>query len=437
MLELEEILLKTTEDSLSLEKLVESENVERVDNDIIFKNINFGDVKIDLSNNLIFSKSNLNIGFFQIGNKYLNEENQKFNYKKLIFCECKINSLIFSGSTNLELSIEKCEINELKFFNIFYSQRQGEISPNSVKNFEITKSTIKLLDIKKCKFAGKFYINPQNRNYSDSKCINEIKIIDSTFEKNFKLHNVVNEKFEIDNVDFNANADFYKSKFLSKGRECIVFNGINFKKLALFGDTEFHMKLIFQYVTFESHNHFKSCLLKNGIDLEYTNIQKEINFYGIVLKNVDNTSQETYRIIKSQFDKLGNRIEANLYHSYELEQRNRNLSYFSPNKWALIIHKYSSYYSQYWLLPLFWILVVSYLTNLYLDYEKFNFLTNLFNWNLNELKIELKDLIKYSSIVNFDKSFSEEHVEAFVFNKISLGYLYYQLVTAVRKDTRK
>ena len=149
MLELEEILLKTTEDSLSLEKLVESENVERVDNDIIFKNINFGDVKIDLSNNLIFSKSNLNIGFFQIGNKYLNEENQKFNYKKLIFCECKINSLIFSGSTNLELSIEKCEINELKFFNIFYSQRQGKISPNSVKNFEITKSTIKLLDIKK------------------------------------------------------------------------------------------------------------------------------------------------------------------------------------------------------------------------------------------------------------------------------------------------
>ena len=42
---------------------------------------------------------------------------------------------------------------------------------------------------------------------------------------------------------------------------------------------------------------------------------------------------------------------------------------------------------------------------------------------------------KYMSIINGDEL--KEHSFVFLVNKVLLGYLYYQFVTAVRKDTRK
>ena len=56
-------------------------------------------------------------------------------------------------------------------------------------------------------------------------------------------------------------------------------------------------------------------------------IEKEINFYGAKgLENSEHISQETYRIIKYNCQKIANQIEANKYHALELKKRKEALT---------------------------------------------------------------------------------------------------------------
>lgn len=51
--------------------------------------------------------------------------------------------------------------------------------------------------------------------------------------------------------------------------------------MALFGDTKFKQLLQFKYVTFKGYSHFRSAVFYQGFDLEYANIEKEMNFFNI------------------------------------------------------------------------------------------------------------------------------------------------------------
>lgn len=68
------------------------------------------------------------------------------------------------------------------------------------------------------------------------------------------------------------------------------------------------------------------------------------------------------------------------------------------------------------------------------NYYSFEYIFEYVNkWEL--FKEILADTPKYMSIINGDEL--KEYSVAFLLNKVLLGYLYYQFVTAVRKDTRK
>jgi hypothetical protein len=96
----------------------------------------------------------------------------------------------------------------------------------------------------------------------------------------------------------------------------------------------------------------------------------------------------------------------------------------------LMFHRCSSNHSQNWLLPLFWIFVVGSLTYGGLTYwGVVNFAGECFFY-------QIEHIFKYISIFNFDDSLKKLPV-IFVLNKVLLGYLYYQFLTAIRKDTRK
>lgn len=291
----------------------------------------------------------------------------------------------------------------------------------------------------------KYYINKQyNDNARKTKIIN-LTIKNTVFKENFKLHNCEVENINIQDTDFEKHADFFKTIFyqgLIQGEQentPISFKAINFKGLALFGDTEFKTKAIFQYVTFESFSHFRKSIFHKGLDLDYCNIQQEMNFFGIKKLETktakENTSQETYRIIKHNLEKIGNKIEANQYHALELSKNGKNIglnirSMFLKKKipWSLLqrgmvsfIHWVSSKYSSSWVMALFWIFIAGLTTNYYLcgsEYVKFNF------------------IFQYMSIVTNMDYFHSNYV-VFLLNKISLGYLYYQFVTSIRRDTRK
>ncbi len=208
---------------------------------------------------------------------------------------------------------------------------------------------------------------------------------------------------------------------------------MNFRGLALFGDTRYDQKFSLEYVTIEGYSHFRNATFVEGLNLDYANIQNEMNFFGSkkldTKKSKNATSQETYRIIKNNFEKLKNTIEANKYHALELSKHrheiynemltgNLSIQLFLSGI-VSFFHWISSNYSQNWLLTLFWIFMVSILTNLQLGHE-----------------LSVECIFRYVNILSSIDDFDDSYF-AMTLNKVPLGYLYYQFLTAVRRDTRK
>lgn len=399
--------------------------------------------------------------------------------------EIKNNGLLIDNdeSAKIEVNFKNC-----KFSNFIIKEQNikadilfdyDEKSQNlEIQKFIIFGSTL----------GGKFYINKQYSGNSQTLKINSFKLENTVFEENFKLHHTNLSEFNIEDTDFNKHADFFKSKFF-KGtlledkdekinKDDIGFKAINFKGLALFGDTEFSKKLIFKYVTFESFSHFRKAKLKKGLDLDYSNIQQEMNFFDV--KELDNpesknnTSQETFRIIKHNFEKIGNKIEANKYHALELDRKQNNLESENPRKWleyiVFKIHSLSSEHSTNWLRVVLWLLIIGSITTLlnisalyvlslpifYIIYlltslvssietERIFIITIILLcmtiFNINSLFTNIAIITLTNSSVVFlgglDDYLSSWQKVVLFFNKISLGYLYYQFLLSVRKDTRK
>lgn len=281
--------------------------------------------------------------------------------------------------------------------------------------------------IQQCCFEGKFYINNQYSNPDSILKIDTLHIEDTKFHGNFKLHNCEIKNFTLKDTDFEKNADFFKTKFLTTSS--IVFHAINFRGLALFGDTLFKEHLLFEYVTFEGYTHFRKAEFQQGLNLEYSNIEKEMNFFGIQKldekPSIDKTSQETYRTVKYQLQKVGNIIDSNRYHALELQKKKEKVCGDFCKNWkylgdcmVLNIHKISSNYSTNWISALIWIVLIGVLTSYIVTEEVF-----------------YSEFYKYSSLLTSLDDFCGIYW-LFMLNKIILGYLYYQFVTAVRKDTR-
>lgn len=82
-------------------------------------------------------------------------------------------------------------------------------------------------------------------------------------------------------------------------------------------------------------------------------------------------------------------------------------------------HSVSSRHSRSWTSPLFWIVLTSIATTYFLHGQ-----------------ITLSYSFKYASILLKIDDFNDNYI-IMMLNKITLGYLYYQFITAIRKDTRK
>ncbi len=381
--------------------------------------------------NIDFKSIYLSDSKLHVGETVLDVNDITDNAQAVLFENCTFEQILVSGKLNCNISFHNCKIGSFQIDNL------EEWDQDNKKIYDITfeeSCEINQLSIFKSTLCGKFYVNPQrNINNKNEITIQSISISDSIFKENFKLHNCKITEVSMENIDFEKNADFFKSEFLNN--KPTKLSAVNFRGLALFGKCIFHNKLVLEYITFESLTHFKEAHFYEGIDLDRTNIQKEINFFGVIglmeKDSVHNTSQETYRIIKHNFQKLGNNIEANRYHSLELSKRqeyvNQNwktnlLDWFIFNiNWA------SSQFSRNWFLTLFWIFIVGILTYFSVDYFVCLRHGCIDSWT---------DFFKYMSIVNLDDCLKKNPL-IFLLNKLFLGYLYYQFITAVRKDTKK
>lgn len=373
------------------------------------------------------------------------------------FVNCNITSLKFENYSNL--------VEEQKYDLIF-----DDLHNKDDNNLNIL--------IKNSHFYGKFYINRKNLqentfNERDIK-IKSFYIKNSTFHQNFKLHNASVEEFDINDSNFEDKADFFKTQFI-KGKNqksLISFYAINFNELAIFEECEFCEKIDFTYVTFKGLSQFRKATFKKGLNLDNTNIEKDINFFEI--QNIDSstskgqTSQETYRIIKNQLEKQNNKIEANRYYSCELEKRREFLkstcfksgeNFLSYIVFAL--HNMTSAHARNWFLVLLWIFNTGLITTLILKIEispiillcilaftfclgfsKFTYLANIFCLYTvliifgNNIIIYWNDILQYTNLL-FKLGDHKDFSTILFANKITLSYLYYQFVTSVRQDTSK
>ncbi len=351
----------------------------------------------------------------------------------------------FTTQTNKEtktgICFRNCKFTKLDISNI------PEL--NTVE-INIIGGSIEELTIINSLFSDKIYINKQYGNNKEEIIINKLLIKDSVFKENFKLHNACVSEICIDDTDFEKHADFFKSSFKNgflfenQVKSNICFKAINFRGLALFGDTKFEQKLIFQYVTFESYSHFRKAKLEKGLDLDYANIQNEMNFFDVQKLDEkeakENTSQETYRIIKHNFEKIGNKIEANKYLALELEKKKIALENKKPREWLNYIvfktHWLSSEFGTNWLKPLVYTLITSLITISFIHHsEVIKIISDPCLLNSDYIWKAIDKLFQYMYILNKNEKLVANS-GVLIFNKTLLGYFYYQFLISIRKNTK-
>ena len=391
----------------------------------IIKNINFlKDINIIEGKNELRNIINTAYSFVTFENCLFKNFRISECTDKFKFINCTFDNInLFSRFENIDF--EDCKIAKLMIKNDMISDINKSIIINGGK---IDKFLIKNSEI-----SNHVHINHEpNKNLE----IDYLEIIDSTFEKDFSFYNTIIKNTEIKNCDFNSLSEFINVQFTEK----FNFDEITYKGFTLFDDCIFDTKAEFKYVIFEKFTSFRGSKFNKGIDLEYTSNDKEINFHGIEILDKTTTSQETYRIIKNQFEKLNNKIEANKYHALELVQRKKELEkdkwkYFSEYL-VFIIHDLSSKHSTSWFRAVLWIIFVGFFT---IFLVHFDIVKDLFfhpsNFKIEYLSKIWSEFWQYINITNLERLKDKPFI--FFLNKLSLGYLYYQFLTAVRKDTRK
>lgn len=359
------------------------------------------------------------------------------NYKKeLHFINCIFENITLKNRFD-NIIFEDCTINDKFIITNYLSLKDQKLSAgNNVIAF-YRGSINELILYGLINFEHRLYINHQSKKNNKTCKIKSLRIEACSFLENFKLQNTIIDEIEISDVNFEKNVDFYKTIFKNgisydlitnkkSLRDEIRFLSINFSGMALFTNSRFEQKFIMEHVTFEKMSNFKNAIFEKGFDLEQINIKEEINFYGIEILDKTTTSQETYRILKHNFEEVNNKIEANKYHALEMELHRKDIWSKEYITFKLLsdgivsfIHWLSSNHSSNWFLALFWIFVVSFITT----------------YNL-ECKITIDNIFKYINVLSDIEDFKDSYM-AMTLNKVSLGYLYYQFLTAVRKDTRK
>lgn len=354
-------------------------------------------------------------------------------FKKKLSIISSSKEFTFEGS-NIEGQLRQPnDINKIKFKNCTVSELNGRAN--------IEGGTIKIFKLENTTFRNRFYIN-ESQETSALVTIDSIKFEKVVFEKNFKLYHAKIKNISLLKCDFNGNADFTGSKFGYGASEQyeIIFSGIAFNQMLFMGSCTFCRHIKFKKVTFSSSVNFIKSKFLAGIDLENTTIKKEINFAGVKylddIKSIEKTPKETYRAIKLHFAKLNNKIEENTFRSLELHKNYTELQWNKKDfatKLIYSIHKNSSYFGSSWPRALCLVFFVGVIfTFVYICWYK---------WHVGiDINQAFKLPFQFMSIIHTDtsiKKFFNDNPVAYLLHKGILGYLYYQFIMAVRKDTKK
>lgn len=342
----------------------------------IFNNENI--IKIVNKDNIFYSISNWNLKETYSNIKFKNESiSLNWNVK---FKDCNFNNLSISSTNwNSNIIIEKWNIN-------------GELDLSSIQNINnISLSLIEKID--SLTITNLMNINSFNINVNKVKNLN---IEHSFFEwKQFSINNT-----NIINTTFN-HVNFWEMQF----------NWVNFTKLSFYNTT------------------FNNCTFNN------TNFPKKLENNILWVINISNKEQkDNYRQLKHVMDKNANYTEANDFFSREMTKHYQSLKWYDINKVILLIQWVISYYWNSWLLAIMWIILFWINTSL-LSWDAY------FYYNISLLShnnIDFYNLF-FTNINPFNKSLLTEKWITYwlFFHKIVLIILYYHLIIALKRTTRR
>jgi len=296
----------------------------------------------------------------------------KQEIRRPLFEDC-----FFEGDETL-LQISHCVFNTSLFSS----------DPHIIYNPKQT-CKLKAFELENCTFNTPFVFN-------DCILLDKVTIKDCNFEEKFEFkHNVV-EVYEQENCNVGVDkvADFFDSFFKESFHiEKSIFKGfVGFEK-CIFGEegennkkpsgSSNYQPAIFKYVTFLDFANFRYAKFFHGLDIGDSNFKNPPNFLNAEIDHcLENTSRETYRIIKHSFDNVGNFLEANKVFALEMEEYKNELAQqkdFSIEKGVFWFNSFFSNFGQSIWKPVCGILVISIIaTFVYSD-----FVDKLPLWSIN------------------------------------------------------
>ena len=213
---------------------------------------------------------------------------------------------------------------------------------------------LKAFELKNCTFNTPFVLN--NCIFLES-----VVLEDCTFEEKFEFkHNVV-KKYEQENCNVGDNkvADFFDTFFKESFHiEKSIFKGfVGFEKCT-FGEKNGDNKkqaessesnqALFKYVTFLDFANFRDAKFFHGLDIGSSNFKNPPNFLKAEIgHDLENSSRESYRIIKHSFDDVGNYIEANEVFALEMTKYRKELSQLKGSSIKKGIFWFNSFFSNF------------------------------------------------------------------------------------------
>ena len=242
-------------------------------------------------------------------------------------------------------------------------------------NVELSRYNFtKDLDFEKCEFFGNF--NLDNTNVKGR----------ITFSKSFFY-----KKLDVSLSSFSKLYINYSFIYEIKTTYTI------FKELSIFSNNIFYSDVYFEMNTFEKMAYFRNSIFLRKLNLRDTIFKENKNFLGISFK-LDNDKlnqmdlseknkkyvksleiekeyflgdRETARIIKDSFEQQNNIIEANKFYALEMKEREKELEDDIKGgknifEWLVFkVHGLSSNHSQDWLLALYWIFIIGFISSYY------------------------------------------------------------------------
>lgn len=355
--------------------------------------------------------------------------------REVLYINC-----IFDGAVIKSYKDTRCKIISPLFQNCQFknnlSLSNTEFISPIFKNSTNYEQTMNNLFINNCTINDKFALN---------KCdIKEFKTQNTVFEKKFEFKNCHVDNFNFSNTNFKKIADAYNTKFNKFNiRKTIFSDFVGFEK-AIFAYKkesceEKDLIATFTYVTFESISNFRYTKFNGGLDIEDINLTGSVNFLGTDIKP-KNTNQETFRIIKHSFDKVGNYTEGNKYFSEEM-RKYRNWAKKNGSMQDKIVlycnhhmsHFGQSYWRPFWLIIAFsiiyYLLVLGYENNtLYIFSSETNY---YIGFTIDIINGVAKSVLPVSKFLKEGMEFI-----SLIFSTI-FGALIWQLIIAVKRHTKR